>query len=386
VADALGRQYARRSGGAAVCVYFRGRPVVDVWAGARDPAGTPWQSDTMAMSFSTSKGVTATALHALVDRGLLDYDDPVARHWPEFAQRGKGDIRVRHVLGHSAGLPHLRRLIDHGDRMLDWSHMVRVLERARPLHPPGEAVAYHGLTFGWLVGELIQRVTGKRFSDVIRDEIARPLGLDGLVIGYPGEARARAAVMARPLLVGRMPLLVAAAAQLGRPFSRALGIRFDPVLATDALVPPRGAEVFWHPDVLEVPIPAANGLFTARSLARMYAALADGGAVGGARLLSTETLRRATKIQTRAADGVLAIRPYWRLGYHTAFTARGLLRSGFGHFGFGGSGAWADPRRQLAVAMVNNQAGGTALGDFRILQIGAAALRCADAAIAAESG
>ena len=175
-------------GGAAVCVYHRGEPVVDLWAGTRDPDGNPWEADTMAMSFSTTKGVIATALHVLVDRGLLDYDDPVVKHWPEFAQGGKERITVRQVLCHEAGLYHIRKLIDHGERMLDWDHMVGVLERATPVHEPGSVSAYHALTFGWLVGEIIQRVTSLRLPEVLEAELARPLALDGLYIGAPAEA------------------------------------------------------------------------------------------------------------------------------------------------------------------------------------------------------
>ncbi|MGH7855762.1 MAG: serine hydrolase [Candidatus Binatia bacterium] len=128
------------------------------------------------------------------------------------------------------------------------------------------------------------------------------------------------------------------------------------------------------------PIPAANGLFTARGLARLYAALAAGGTLDGVRLLSPETVRKVTTVQTRQRDRVILFRPMWRLGYHGLFTTAGPVAGGFDHFGFGGSGAWGDPKRELAVGFVNNRAGGTPLGDFRILQIGAAAIRCADRA------
>ncbi len=379
VASTLGAQVARVGGGAAVCVYLHGRPVVDVWVGERAP-GVPWERDTPAISFSTTKGVTATALHRLADRGLVDYDAPVARYWPEFARNGKDRITLRHVLSHRAGLYNLRHLVDHGERMMDWDHMVRALERAWPAHEPGAYPAYHGLTYGWLVGEVVQRVSGMPFSDFVRQEVARPLGIEGMWIGAPEEARARAAVLSQPMAaLGRVERMRGPARAL-RVVSRWLGFPIDLSFLRNALLPRAGGEVFWHPDILASPIPAANGLFTARALARMYAALGDGGTLDGERLLSAETVTAATTVQTRQRDRVILFRPGWRLGYHGAFTTRGALKGGFGHFGFGGSGAWADPKRRLAIGFVNNRAGGTPLGDLRIAQIGSAVVRCASLA------
>jgi CubicO group peptidase (beta-lactamase class C family) len=375
VAAALGRQVERIGGGAAACVYFRGRPVVDVWAGERAP-GIPWQADTPALSFSTSKGVTATALHRLADRGLVDYDLPIARYWPEFAQGGKGSITLRHVLSHRAGLYDLRHLIDHGERMLDWRYMVHALERARPAHEPGAYPAYHGLTYGWLVGEVVERVSGLRFADFVQREVVDPLGLDGMWIGAPAEARARAAELAPPIRRHLQIERMRAPARAIRTLSRWLGFPIDLSFLRDALLVKQGGEVFWHPSILVEPIPAANGLFTARALARLYAALADGGSLDAVRLLSEETVRAATTVQTRQRDRVILFRPGWRLGYHGAFTTRGALKGGFGHFGFGGSGAWADPKRRLALGFVNNRAGGTPLGDLRVAQIGTAVIGC----------
>lgn len=378
VARSLERQLRGGDGGAAVCVYHRGRKVVDVWGGTRDDAGRPWESGTMAMSFSTSKGVVATLLHLLADRGQLDYDAPVARYWPEFAQAGKDAISVRMLLSHRAGLPHIRRLIDDGERILDWEHMVRALERARPGLRPGRRSAYHAFTFGWLAGELVQRITGRPLAEVLRTELTEPLRLDGLYIGAPPEAEARAASLRRP---GALPqaagLLGTWTTRAVSGVSRAARLPFDPELMREALIPPGDASLLFEPRALRVPIPAANGLFTARSLARLYALLAGGGTLDGERLLSAETVRRAGEVQTRRPDRVLVLPMHWRLGYHSAFTSRGRLESGFGHFGYGGSGAFADPRRELAVAMVTNRVGGGPFGDARIAFIASAALQAA---------
>jgi CubicO group peptidase (beta-lactamase class C family) len=391
VAKVLRAQLRGYPGGAAVCVYHRGEPVVDLWGGARDEAGRPWRRDTMAPSFSTTKGVASTLMHIMVDRGLVDYEDRVAAHWPEFAQAGKQDITIRHVLAHQSGLYHIRQMIDHAERMLDWDYMVQAIEQSPPIHPPGERTGYHGLTYGFLVGEILRRATGKDFPELVRAELAEPLGLDGMYVGAPAEALGRAAQLIWPrrrldpsdlFVATENDLLGGIMADAAGVTSRLLGrvgVQLDLVSMWDALAP-RGIRSFdfGAHETLQAAIPAANGLFTARSLARMYAALAGGGAVDGVRLMSRRTLEQATEVQTEAPRRVVV--PFdmrWRLGYHGIATSRGMPRKAFGHFGFGGSGAWADPSRQLAVAMIVNSGLGTPFGDLRMLRIGGAALECA---------
>ncbi|MBW2448360.1 MAG: beta-lactamase family protein [Deltaproteobacteria bacterium] len=382
VARALEQQVRGSGGGAAVCVYHRGVPVVDIWAGVQDERGTPWRHETTALSFSTTKGVTSTALHLLADRGLVDYDAPVAEYWPEFAAAGKEAITVRHLLCHEAGMYRLRGRIDHADRMLDWDHVCSALAAGEAAHEPGTRNAYHGMTFGWLVGEVIQRVSGMSFSDFIRKELAEPLGVDGLQIGVPREDRERVAQLLGGSLgragEDRIPQESRVLQWSGRAASL-LRLPFNPRRTADALVVPGVLNFFFSPDALDAPIPAANGTFTARSLARLYAMLAGDGEIDGKRLLSTHTVMQATEVQNTRIDGVVPFPMRWRLGYHLAATTRGVLSSGFGHFGYGGSGAWAEPERELAVAMVTNQVAGTPFGDLRMLRLGASALRCADA-------
>ena len=379
VARSLARQLRRGPrGGAAVCVYHRGEKVVDIWGGVKDAAGNPWQEDTMSVSFSTTKGVTATALHVLVDRGLLDYDDKVAKFWPEFGQAGKGDITVRHLLCHQAGLYNIRGMIDAAPRMLDWQYMTDALARSTPAIPPGSASAYHGITFGWLVGEVIQRVTGRSFSSVIDSEIATPLGLDGLYVGAAAELVPRAA----GLLVAdsgrrRMAGLDVRIRRVQRLFT-ALRLPVDLGRLGDALMPAGMDSFEWDtPATLAASIPAANGLFTARALAKLYATLANGGSFDGVRLLSAATLERALQVQSKRIDLVVPFPMHWRLGYHRAATTRGTPPRAFGHYGFGGSGAWADPDRQLSMAMVLNSGIGTPFGDLRTFRISGRVLRCA---------
>ena len=388
VARVLEQQLSGTPGGAAACVYHRGECVVDLWGGTRDAQGRRWERETMSPSFSTTKGVASTLMHIMVDRGLVDYDERVSSYWPEFGQAGKQDITVRHVLSHQSGLYHIRQMVDRAERMLDWDYMMRAIERTEPRHAPGERTGYHGLTYGYLVGEILQRVTGQRFPDLVRRELAEPLGLDGMYVGAPAEALPRAAELLwpkrnviQPVLPGglgrRILRASAPALDLG---ARSIGIQLDVESILDSLAPRGiGSFDFSASRTLRASIPAANGLFTARSLARMYACLAAGGELDGVRLLSPQTLGRALRRQRHS--GELAVIPFdmrWRLGYHGVFTAQGSPRNGFGHFGFGGSGGWADPSRELSVALIVNSGLGTPFGDMRIARISAAALTAAD--------
>ncbi|MFQ5417905.1 MAG: serine hydrolase domain-containing protein, partial [Myxococcota bacterium] len=272
------------AGGAAVCVYHRGEVVVDLWGGTRDDRGSPWESDTISLSYSTTKGVASTLLHLLVDRGLVDYDAPVSTYWPEFADAGKESVTVRHLLSHQAGLYDIRRLVDGAHRMLDWGYMTRALAKAEPVHRPGTAHGYHGLTYGWLVGEIVQRVTGEAFADSLERELALPLALDGLYCGLPVEQMHRRAILVGQGLHqgGRA---MARAKRLAKAVNRAFAIAHLPIdlRNTAAALLPAGIETidFNSPELIGVSIPAANGMFTARSLAKLYAMLANGGELNG---------------------------------------------------------------------------------------------------------
>jgi CubicO group peptidase (beta-lactamase class C family) len=387
VGVSLARILPRRGpGGAAVCVYHGGEKVVDIWGGTRDTAGNPWQEDTLAISFSTTKGVASTLLHVFADRGQIDYDARVADYWPEFAQAGKEAITVRQLLCHEAGLYAISDLIEHAIEMLDWEQMVRRLSAAKPRHAPGATHGYHALTYGWLVGELVRRVAGmKPIGELFASELAAPLGLDGLYCGVPADQQQRCAQLFSGLFSApaekrraNTDRMIARAQRWRRRLS-AVGVRYDPTEALAALVPPGMEELDYETDAFRgASIPAMNGMFTARALARLYACLAAGGELDGVRLLSPETLRRATAQQNRGVGRVIPLSMRWRLGYHRAFALGAKAPRGFGHYGFGGSGAFADPARQLSVALTVNSGVGTPLGDLRIARIGGVAIRCAD--------
>ncbi|MCB0220426.1 MAG: beta-lactamase family protein [Chrysiogenetes bacterium] len=379
VARALRWQVQRLPGGCAATVYYKGKCVVDIWGGAKDSAGNPWQRDTIATSFSTTKGVASTALHMCVDRGLLDYDDPVTRYWPEYGQNGKERTTIAHCLTHAAGLYNVRALVSHAEDLKDWDLVTKAMEKAAPEHAPGEHHAYHALTYGHLIGELVRRVTGAPLSEFVQKEIAEPLGLDGLYLAVPESEVPRAAQLLwkKPnrQQVGQSRKALKSPRGLLKPLLRRIGV--SPKRIAEALLPVGMSEFdLSAPDVLMASIPAANGNFTARSLAKLYACLANGGEFEGVRLLSRKTLERATVIQTTRADRVIAIPMYWRLGYHAVNTTRGAVKTGFGHYGFGGSGGFADPARDLGVGMTLNGWLENPIGNLRLPHIAGVTMGC----------
>lgn len=380
VGETLGKILEQFPGGAAVCVYHEGEKVADIWGGTMDAQGTPWREDTMSVSFSTTKGIASTALHVCADRGLIDYDAPIAKYWPEFGQNGKHEITVRHALTHQAGLFGIRRLIEHADHMLDWDHMVDKLAAAGTQIKPGAGSAYHALTYGWIIGELVRRVSGKTIGEFLQSEVAGPLKLDGLYIGVPEKELPRVARLVDTM--GTMKKVVpdtrpGVKRNGGPPIQHRL-IESVPVFRRilHALAARGVAHYdFSAPEIVRAQIPAANGVFTARSLARLYAAIANGGHLEGGRILSDQTIGKISRIQLRGRDRVIPLDMQWRLGYHAAFTTKGTLSDGFGHFGFGGSGGFMCPRRRLSVGMVvNGGVGSNLLGDLRIGRIGGAAV------------
>jgi CubicO group peptidase (beta-lactamase class C family) len=382
--EVLGRE---PFGGAGLSVYQDGRIVFDMWGGTRDHRGAPWEKHTPSVSFSTTKGIASTALHMLADRGKVHYDDPVAKYWPEFSERGKGAITLRQVLNHSAGLYDVRNVVEHADVLLDWDATVRALAQAPAAHAPGRYHSYHAMTYGHLVGEIVSRVSGKPFSTFVADEIAAPLGLTDFFIGATDDAIARAARLPGPMsrrppgpAHKRNPAHGRRRAQRLKLLQKALrlvGLPANFGRLKDAFAP-RGIER-WDmssPEVLRACIPSVNGLFTARDLARVYAVLAAGGTLQGVRLMSPATVRQASEVQHRGPDGVILFPMGWRLGYHGVPTTLGTIKGAFGHFGYGGSGAWASPRHNASFALVVNAGAGTPFGDFRVVKLSGVAIGC----------
>lgn len=364
----------RRDGGGALAVYHRGLPVVDVWAGCSNVASRErWSADTMAMSFSTSKGVAAMVVHRLVQHGVLAYDEPVATWWPAFAAQGKGAITLADVLTHRAGLHRVRGVAETAGDLLDHRRMANRLAARAPERQLGRP-AYHGMTFGYLVARIVKEATGKSFADVLAQQVALPLGADGLYISTPAAQHHRIA----PFFQSLAPLGINMV-RAGHYIKRLPQLR--PFV--DALLP-HGFDAFLNtPALWQAVIPAANGVFTARSLARMYAPLANGGMIDGQQFLAPAMMTQISRVRSRQRDAVLGIHMRWRLGYHQAFVASGAQpHAAFGHFGLGGSGAWADPQTGLAIGFVTNRLGiaTTPVADVRLARLGAVALACVRAA------
>ncbi|MGW4757556.1 serine hydrolase domain-containing protein [Streptomyces chartreusis] len=338
--------------GAAVCVYRYGRPVVDLWGGVADPeTGRPWTRHTLQLVYSATKGATATAAHMLVQRGVLDLDVPVAKYWPEFAANGKADIPVRWLLSHQAGLIALDQPVALSEA-LAWHPMAAALAAQHPLWTPGSAHGYHGRTWGWLVGEVIRRVSGRTPGRFFADEIADPLGLD-FFIGLPADERDRVSRMVyqRP----DVDLTTVPAQSIPEELRELVAAWRDPKsFSNRAYAVTDPAEIdFDSPEVQAAELPSSNGVGTARGLARMYAALIS--EVDGVRLLTPETLASATREQASGKDQVMVIPSRFSSGYMLPTGANPMTGpKAFGHTGRGGSLGFADPEHGVAFGYVMN--------------------------------
>ena len=338
---------ARRFGGGALAVYLDGQPVVDVWTGWSDRAGrVPWTADTAPMVFSATKGMASTVIHRLADRGLIDYDTPVAHYWPAFAAQGKGTMTVRQVMRHQAGLSGLRGVT--ADQLLDHLGMEERLAAAAPGRLFGKP-AYHALTYGWLMSGLARAVTGKGMRTLFREELAEPLNTDGIYLGRPpAGAPIRVAEIIMPQRLHAPPLF----GLVTRAAANAFSGGFRSIYFKGAFDAVKG-----HTRLLDSEMPAANGVVTARALARMYGALANQGEVDGTRLLSPEMTASLTGRRDLRPDRNLALPLSFHLGYHSVPFAVPFapVLPGFGHVGLGGSLGWADPSSGLAFAFVHNR-------------------------------
>ncbi|MCZ0204616.1 serine hydrolase [Streptomyces sp. UMAF16] len=340
---------ARGELGAAVAVTVAGETVVDLWGGWADPARTrPWERDTVVNVWSTTKGVVALCAHLLADRGLLDLDAPVAAYWPEFAAEGKGKVLVRHLLSHRAGLAGLRE--PHTlEQLYDWETTTARLAATAPWWEPGTRSGYHALTYGFLVGEVIRRVSGLRPGAFLERELAGPLGVD-FTVGLPARDVGRAA----ELVLAPAPQGAEQAVDLGTltPVARA-------ALANPATGPAQANSAGWR----AAEIPAANGHGTARAVAALYGVFAGRGAFGGRRFLSPRAAERARESEGPGRDLVLGAAfegeteiglGLWLSGPHGLY---GPNPRAFGHDGFGGSCGLADPEAGVSLGYVMNRMG-----------------------------
>jgi CubicO group peptidase (beta-lactamase class C family) len=316
--------------GGSVAVFVDGEPVVDVWGGHADADRTvPWRSDTIVNVWSVTKTMTALCALILADRGDLDPDAPVARYWPEFAAAGKEKVLVRQLLAHTAGLPDWDGPVADGD-LYDWPSVTARLAARAPRWEPGTAAGYHSLTQGFLVGEVVRRITGRSVGEFLADEVTGPLGADfhiGLSAGHDH----------------RVALTVPPPGQDDDYTASAPGKAANPAAGTAVRVRD-GNSLAWR----RAQIPAASGFGNARSVALAQSVLACGGAVRGVRLMSPAGCERAREEQFQGEDAILGMPMRWGMGY-------GLFGSTFGWGGWGGSLVMVEPDARMAVAYVTNQ-------------------------------
>lgn len=342
--------------GVQVCAYKDGKAVADVVAGTFGPDDRrPVRRDTLFCCFSTTKGVAATAVHILADRGVIDYDAPVAKYWPAFAQNGKERVTVAQALSHQAGL-HAMPAPFAPEHITDWEAGIRRMEEGVPAYAPGTATGYHAVTYGWIAGGIVQGATGRHIKDVIREEIGEPLGIAGeLYVGIPAGVEERLATL--EILQAGEGMLIPDDADFYKAMPKPMWPLFNTMPFREAC------------------LPSGNGHFTARALAKMYAALANGGEVEGVRLVSPGRIAAMQRVMTRDIDIVLGMPMTKGIGLFMGGEAEGIhgpmgrRRTAFGHPGAGGSVAFADPEAGLAIAVTLNKMTAPAPGEGVTLEI-----------------
>ena len=366
----------RHEVGASVCVNVGGETVVDLWGGrvADEPTAAQWNDDTISIVYSCTKGATALCAHMLIDRGQLDLHAPVAEYWPEFAANGKERATVEMMLTHSVGVPALREPLKDGG-YYDWNYMCERLAAERPFWEPGTRNGYHMMTFGWVVGELVRRASGRSLGTFFREEVAEPLDLD-FWIGLPAVHRPRVARMIQWTPTADGPAM---------PFTKALladrnSIQFLSLLNA-------GGHRADSPEAYAAELGGGGGIANARALAGMYTPLANGGEHNGVRLLSADHIVRMREISVATLeDATLLVPTRFGLGFMRSMDNRHrptghmetmLLGAGaFGHAGAGGSVGFADPSEALAFGYSMNRMGAGILLNSRGQALVDATYRC----------
>jgi CubicO group peptidase (beta-lactamase class C family) len=371
VADAFAANFvAQAELGAAVAVYVGDRKAVDLWAGVADRAtGTLWADDTRALVFSVSKGAVAVCMSKLAEEGVVALDAPVATYWPEFARNGKGRITVRQLLSHRGGLVAVDRAMTR-TQLLEGTAVLDALVEQAPLWEPGTGHAYHPITFGFLAGEVIRRVSGMTTGAYFTTQFARPLGIASR-FGAPAQAQSR---LARLEPASSEELAASAAGSQGDPGLRERALTFG-------AIPPLSAPemCFNDPDIRAAEMPATNLITSARDLAKLYAAVVTG--VDGPPLLNSATIADILMEQSAGAPVIEGLTPpslRWGTGFmlDSPPRPRMLGATSFGHDGAGGQLAFADVDAGLGFAYINNRMGGP--DDERSNRLTEALAKCID--------
>jgi CubicO group peptidase (beta-lactamase class C family) len=353
--------------GAAFSAYHHGVKVVDLWGGIADETTErPWAEDTVIPVFSTTKGWTAIVANRLIAEHLIDPTLPASHYWPGFEANGKSDVTVEHLLSHQAGVAWCDASLSI-DEVVEWDPVIAALEAQTPSWEPGSAHGYHALTYGWLVGEVIRRVTGRTVGTYLQDEIAAPLDLD-LWIGAPASVEHRVGTLiSQPGGIAGDVMADEALAEMLAPYLGPDGVLTKALSADLAAFDDFGV---WNTaQVHQAEIPAANGICDARSLARIYAACL--GDVDGVRIFDETQLRDATIQRTQGPNTILMnLDIQFGRGFMLKSDLMPIGSSGsFGHFGAGGSMGWADPAASMSFGYVMNKMSLGATGDERSIRL-----------------
>ena len=338
--------------GASFCATIEGETVVDLWGGHADEAKTrPWVKDTIVNVYSTTKTMTALVALMIADRGDLDFDAPVAKYWPEFAANGKAGVKVSHLMSHSAGLSGWKEPMAEED-LYDWDKATSLLAAQAPYWEPGKAVGYHAITQGYLVGEVVRRITGRTLGTFFREEVAEPLGAD-FHIGLPASEDARVAELIPPPPGGT--LRDAAQTELQKNMAENPAVRVE--ATRDRAW--RGAE-----------IPAGGGTGNARSVAQIHVILANGGMAQGKRFLSEAGCRKALELQIEGDDLILNAPARFGMGFGVAGGIVPLPNPNTIFWGgYGGSLVVIDMDARATYAYAMNKMAGTTTGDTRAFSL-----------------
>ena len=337
--------------GASFCATMNGETVVDLWGGYADPEKTkPWEEDTIVNVYSTTKTMTFLVALMLADGGELDFNAPVARYWPEFAAEGKDGITVAHVMSHSAGMSAWREKMDNKD-LYDWEKATGLLARQAPLWEPGSAPGYHAVTQGYLIGEIVRRITGETIGTFFEYEVAEKLNAD-FHIGLPESEDDRVATLQPPEVGG---ISMVETTELIRLTTTNPGIDVSQTRTRDW----RGAE-----------IPAAGGTGNARSVANIHRILANGGTVDGKTFLSEAGCRKALECQIEGTDLILGMPVRYGLGFGLSGPMSPALHDEAMFWGgYGGSIVLIDMKNRTSVAYAMNKMEGTTTGDMRAITL-----------------
>jgi CubicO group peptidase (beta-lactamase class C family) len=369
VADAFERNFSEHGElGAAFSLYVDGEVKADLWGGVADTqTGRPWTDDTLQLVYSTTKGAAAICVARLVAAGRISYADTVATHWPEFAANGKVDVTIAQLMSHQAGLPFATASLSFDD-LMEVTPVVEALAGQEPIWAPGTRHGYHALTYGWLAGELVRRVDGRTIGQYFADEVAGPLGLD-FWIGLPESEEPRVARLeAAPPPTD--PEVFAMMMQIAGPGTMGFNALFMSGVMMAGPADPFNSRV-----VHATEMPAANGITTARSLAKMYAATV--GDVDGVRLFDDDTVAAVRAEAVNGPDACLTIDTRFGMGFMLDGEFTPMLSPGsFGHPGAGGSLGYADPEAKVGYGYVMNQMGGGLAGDPRTIGLNAAVRAC----------